>query len=196
MFNEQLAPQTNHIDHALLQRILAPYSPTGTDYLKSTELLHSWRSASHNEDDPFITSTGAFSIPNSCYIQATGHFNAVEFIICYNQLAYATFGQLFDGEFFKDAGFGDICPGSTGEAIANISIDTFFRDQLASMLILKTTTKFRGMIDAKNFYGTFSINKFKARGNTLFCETTCVFRDNNKGYAEGDVLLAYQPKAD
>ena len=38
-----------------------------------------------------ITGKGRFSIPESCYIDSTGHFNAVEFNICYNQLAYVLF---------------------------------------------------------------------------------------------------------
>jgi hypothetical protein len=193
MLTNQHNSTTQHIDFSLLRRILAPYSPTGTDYLKSLQLVHSWRSNSHSENDPLISTRGDFRIPSSCYIQDTGHFNAVEFLICYNQMAYSTFGQLFQGGYFNDADFGSVSPGSY-EALSNISIDAFFKDQLSSMLILKTSTRFKGVIDAKNFTGTFSIKKFKYRHKTLFGETSCVFHDNNGGYAEGEVLLAYQPK--
>jgi hypothetical protein len=192
MLSEQLDPMIQHIDYSLLRRILTPYSPTGTDYLKSVQLLHTWKSAPHSEGDPLVSARGGFRIPNSCYIKDTGHFNAVEFLICYNQLAYSTFGQLFDGEYFNDPDFNAISPGSS-KALAGISIDAFFKDQLSSMLILKTSTRFKGIINAKNFTGTFSINRFKYRGNTLFADTACVFRDNNCGYADGEVLLAYRP---
>jgi hypothetical protein len=36
------------------------------------------------------------AIPESCYIDDTGHFNAVEFNICFNQLAYVLFGKCVD----------------------------------------------------------------------------------------------------
>lgn len=193
MLTEQHNSTDQHIDFSLLRRILAPYSPTGTDYLKSLQLIHTWQSDSHCESDPLIRTSGDFRIPSSCYIKDTGHFNAVEFLICYNQMAYSTFGQLFQGGYFNDPDFNAISPGSS-EALSNISLDAFFNDQLSSMLILKTSTRFKGIINAKNFTGTFSIKKFKYRHKTLFGETRCVFRDSNGGYADGDVLLAYQPK--
>jgi hypothetical protein len=196
MLSEQLDQGSQqHIDYVLLRRILAPYSHVGTDYLKSLQLLHTWRFPCLSEDESLITACGEFRIPSSCYIKDTGHFNAVEFLICYNQLAYSTFGHLFDGEYFNDSGFMKISPGAS-QALARISIDAFFKNQLSSMLILKTSTRFKGLIDAKYFTGTLSINKIKNRSNTLFAETTCVFRDNNGGYADGEVLLAYQPKLD
>ena len=44
--------------------------------------------ATKGKDAGLISAKGRFSIPDSCYIDDTGHFNAVEFNICFNQLAY------------------------------------------------------------------------------------------------------------
>ncbi|MGW6540873.1 FcoT family thioesterase [Streptomyces sp. NPDC055051] len=41
-----------------------------------------------------LTGSGMFTIPEPCYIDDTGHFNAVEFNICYNQLAYYTLAAM------------------------------------------------------------------------------------------------------
>ena len=37
---------------------------------------------------------GDFKIPESCYIDDTGHFNSVEFNICYNQIFYILIAYL------------------------------------------------------------------------------------------------------
>jgi len=187
MLVEQLLRNTYEIKQSFLNKILRPYHPTDTDYLKSTniDLI-----TTHTKDAPILTTTGRFNIPRSCYIKDTGHFNAVEFIICFNQLAYATFGHMINSRFFDNGPISGITP-QCREIMADISIETYFDQQLSSMLILKTTTRFKKAIDAKLFTGTLSVNKFGYKKNTLFISTSCIFRDNDKGYADGDVLLAY-----
>ena len=41
---------------------------------------------------------GDFEIPESCYIDATGHLNSVEVNICYNQLLYVILAQSIASE--------------------------------------------------------------------------------------------------
>src|ERR1041384_5399948 len=64
-------------DDGLLAEVMRVYLPH-CRYLKSAELAAT----------PELTAIGRFEIGDSCYIDDTGHFNAVEFNICYNQLAY------------------------------------------------------------------------------------------------------------
>jgi len=187
MLAEQLLRNTYEIEQSFLDKILKPYHPTDTDYLKST---HINLNTTHIKDAPILTTIGRFNISRSCYIKDTGHFNAVEFLICFNQLAYATFGHMINSRFFDSNSINGVTP-QCKEIMANISIETYFDKQLSSMLILKTTTRFKRTIDAKLFTGMFSVNKFSYKKNILFISTSCIFRDDNKGYAEGDVLLAY-----
>ena len=191
--SDQIDHEAHQIDFSLLERVLSPYSPAGTDYLKSMQLEDTCQCASSVDDAPLFVSSGAYQIPTSCYIQDTGHFNAVEFLICYNQLAYATFAHLVEGEYFNMPEFTDACP-KISDALEGMSIEHYFKHQLSSMLILKTETRFKSIINAKDFYGTLTIKKLKRRKDTIFIETKCVFRDDDGGYAEGNVLLAYQPK--
>jgi len=71
--------------------ILKPYRENAT-YLKAAEIVEvNDKTAIAGTDQKLIIGKGRFSIPESCYIDSTGHFNAVEFNICYNQLAYVLF---------------------------------------------------------------------------------------------------------
>jgi len=191
MLVEQLLRNTYKIKQSFLDKILRPYHPTDTDYLKST---HIDLNTTDIKDTPILTTIGQFNIPRSCYIKDTGHFNAVEFIICFNQLAYATFGHMINSRFFDNGPINGITS-QCREIMASISIETYFDKQLSSMLILKTITRFKSVINAKFFTGTLSVNKFGYRKNTLFISTSCIFRDDNKGYANGNVLLAYPFKS-
>jgi len=51
---------------------------------------------------------GRFCIPHSFYIESTGHFNAIEFIICFDQLHYVFFGEAVQRGLFPEMGFGSI----------------------------------------------------------------------------------------
>lgn len=175
---------------SFVARILSPYRPTGTDYLRSAEVLSD---CNHDDDEgsPIITAQGQFAIPSSCYIQSTGHFNAVEYLICFNQLAYTTFAHCVAERILAEL------PESHGSQMTRkklkaLTIDSFFTDQLSSMLILKTETRFRRFIDASAFVGKLSMTSMSFRGETLFVESNCRFTDPHGGDAEGTVLLAYR----
>lgn len=76
-------PKHNSIDvnndPSLLAQVLNPYK-AHCKYLKSAQVT--------KEGDPHdggrVIGRCEFSIPQSCYIDDTGHFNSVEFNICYN----------------------------------------------------------------------------------------------------------------
>ena len=68
------------VDPQLLARVLTPYKPH-CRYLRTAAVRYATARS-------IAAASGTFSIPESCYIASTGHFNAVEFNICYNQLTY------------------------------------------------------------------------------------------------------------
>ena len=190
MIVEKLKLKPREVDPQFVARILKPYQPTGTDYLKSAGVIYDGLEDQGPENTPIFTMAGHFSIPNSCYIKDTGHFNAVEFLICFNQLAYTTFGHLINSKAFHNDDAVRISPICL-EAVSKVSIDRFFEKQLSSMLILKAATRFKSMINAKSFFAELSVKKLSLRRGTVFTETSCVFRDEDNGYADGEVLLAY-----
>src|SRR4029079_17504306 len=108
--------------------ILKPYR-THAQYLKSAETTHFMDKSSpatNGKDLGLIKGSGRFSIPCSCYIDDTGHFNAVEFNICFNQLAYVLFGKCLDADILKNLRL----------ERGNVSFADFKRHQLAAMLIV------------------------------------------------------------
>jgi len=81
------------IDNDFLLKALKPYSSKEAVYLQEASVLGKLGS-----DSNYIVQ-GKFSIESPCYVDETGHFNAVEFVMCYNQigavsLAYATQNKL------------------------------------------------------------------------------------------------------
>lgn len=119
---------------------------------------------------------GEFSIPESCYIAATGHFNSVEFNICYNQLFYIMIAYLLENHLL--------------EVMRDWDLEIYKRRQLSNFLIVKFSSTFRKPIDSSHFQGTLSINKYSVRGNLIMLKTSCAFYDNNDGWSEGDVTIA------
>ncbi|MGD8913598.1 MAG: FcoT family thioesterase [Candidatus Thiodiazotropha sp.] len=190
MLIKQPSLDSPKIDIGFLNQILYPYRATGTDYLKSTWINSNEISDAKTQNQPIISTTGLFSIPKSCYIKDTGHFNAVEFLICFNQLAYSTFGHMVNTNFFKKKTIENIKP-HCRKVLAQIGIETYIEEQLSSMFILKSITRFKKKINAKQFSGHLSVNKILYRNNTIFIDTSCIFIDETDGYADGDVQLAY-----
>lgn len=169
------------VDPKILTAVLSPYHNTQTDYLKQAEII-----PSHN----LLAASGDFSIPKSCYIDSTGHFNAVEFIICYNQLAYAIFGYGFRYGLFKDI---PIASGNTeaGRILSSTSYDNYLNKQLGSTFILRSDLSFKKIINPTGFKGTINIHQFLYRNKTFFVKTSCEFFCESEGKATGQIILAY-----
>lgn len=72
------------IAEELLARVLEPYSCKGCRYLID---------AQYSATEDSVLAYGNFTIGESAYIRSTGHFNAVELILCFNQLAYSAFAR-------------------------------------------------------------------------------------------------------
>ena len=123
------------VDPQLLARVLTPYKPH-CRYLRTAAVRYAGAK-------PIAVASGTFSIPESCYIASTGHFNAVEFNICYNQLAYVLFA-------------GCINAGVMGKvrAVQGAGIPTmaeFKNDQLPAMMIVALESRYFKPLDSKDF---------------------------------------------
>ena len=167
---EQSFVKVDDIDPGLLNRFIEPYKEH-CKYLKKAQFQYP---ESPDRGRWFVR--GEFSIPESCYIADTGHFNAVEFNICFNQICYVAIAYLIQNNL--------------AEAMEGWDLEKYKRRQLSDCLIVKYSSAFKKPIDAKNFQGTLSINKCSARGNLIMIKTSCAFYDRHDGWAQGDITIA------
>jgi hypothetical protein len=167
--------------------ILKPYRPHAR-YLKSAEITQVSEEMPGDTESKtsLVTGTGRFSIPESCYIDDTGHFNAVEFNICFNQLAYVVFGKCVAAGLMHR-----IWPAS----VAYIpSFTEYKKHQLPAMLIVRVDgVRFFRMMKSDDFGATFSIDRMTMLGQAGFFYTSITFSDSEGVKAKGNVVLAFQP---
>ncbi|MHA7665973.1 FcoT family thioesterase [Mycolicibacterium sp. HS_4_1] len=159
-----------HDDAALLDRAMAPYASKDTIYLKNA--------AAERRGD-IVVGTGDLGFQQSCYIEETGHFNAVEFIISYNQLFYYTLAASVRDGLIPE--------------LSNWDLADYWERQLPSVLISKLATRFRQPINSRAYRGVLTITdiEFRERSRPLIALQTAVeFSDDGIGSALGDVEIA------
>jgi len=145
------------VEKELIKKILNPYKK-GWRFLKSADY-----------NPPSIK--GKFIINNSYYIGETGHLNAVDFLICYNQLAYVFFAQ-----------------------IINLTTKTDFlsnkENQLKKSLIAKIKNlEFKKSINPKSFEGILTLKEIIPKERAIFFPIAVNFGD---GAFVGEIDLAYR----
>jgi hypothetical protein len=163
--------ETYAADEVMRRRVLRPYR-VSCCYLRAAEVQKSPGTAQAH---------GQFSIAESCYIADTGHFNAVEFNICYNQLGYYLLATCIDRTLF--------------EALAPWTLADFWPRQLSDVLIYEFSSRFRRMINPREFQGTVTFQEPRVvtrpgKGPVLYLPTSVAFWDDRGGAADGSVKLA------
>ncbi|QDU65452.1 FcoT family thioesterase [Engelhardtia mirabilis] len=170
-------PRSIGVTDELLARVLTPYRDN-CRYLKSAvvELPGHARAG-----DPQAVIYGRLAIGESCYIQDTGHFNSVEFNLCYNQLVYALMAQVVVGGLLP--------------AFESWTLDEYLARQLPDVLIHDFSSKFHRPMATGDFEGTVEIVDAVQRSRFLLVHTRCSFRDDAGGHSHGDVSLAIVDRA-
>jgi hypothetical protein len=173
------------ISNTFAAEILKPYRQNAT-YLKSAEItqVNDKSAMTPGSDQKLVVGKGRFSIPESCYIDDTGHFNAVEFNICYNQLAYVLFAGCIDAGLMHKVRAGEVEIPSMME---------FKRHQLPAMMIVSLESRYFKQLNSKDFTAELTISKISAVGNAWFFFTTITFSDSEGVKAKGSVTLAFSP---
>jgi hypothetical protein len=162
--------QTTPIEEDLLVRVLEPYSYKGCRYLLD---------ARYKATPDSVLAYGNFSISESAYIRSTGHFNAAELILCFNQLAYCAFAPAILNEEIP--------------VLRGWSIENFFDNQLPNMLIKSTASRFRRPINAQRFSARLLCQDFRLierRVRYLLVPCAIEFSDDIGGSASAEVELA------
>ncbi|WP_181785521.1 FcoT family thioesterase [Streptomyces phytophilus] len=168
-------------DEALLERVLRVYKPH-CRYLESATVAAGGDPA---DEGGQVGIRGRFHIPESCYIDDTGHFNAVEFNICYNQMIYLLMAKSVERRLMR--------------SFAGWSMDDFWARQLADMFIVDFHSSFRRHMRGRRFWGELDVvEAFEGdwgSGPFLFLRTTCRFGEADEPAAHGKVLVAVKAGA-
>lgn len=167
---KKIIAQTNVVHDDFLAKVLKPYREH-CYYLKSANFQHQEEKGVQG-----LTMNGQFAIGESCYIDDTGHFNAVEYNICFNQIAYLHLAHCIENGLIPE--------------LDGFQLDSFFDKQLSHFLIARITSSFQDFINARHFYGTFGIDSIKKTSKCTFIKTYCLFFDDEKGKSKGEVTLA------
>ncbi len=158
------------IENNFLKKVLIPYHEH-CQYLKNALMY-----IDKSQGTQGLVVSGDFGITDSCYIEDTGHFNAVEFNICYNQLAYTYLGYCINNNLIPE--------------LAGFKGDTFFEKQLSHFLIAKITSSYKTEINAQKFKGELGINTITRKSKCTFINTYCNFYDERNGKSTGEITLA------
>ena len=169
----------------LVADILKPYR-AHSRYLKSAAIagFRDKADPASKATDPMVRATGRFAIEESCYIDDTGHFNAVEFNICFNQLAYVMFGKCVEAGILHRL---------RQEKVNVLSLSEFKRHQLPSMVIVSIESRYYKQLDSRDFQGELTLDKVSSVGDAWFFFTTMTFSDREGVTAKGSVVLAFSP---
>jgi hypothetical protein len=129
-----------------------------------------------------LTVSGEFVIEESCYIDDTGHFNAVEFNICYNQLAYYLIAKSVKEGLLP--------------VLRDWSLEDFWRLQLPNILIIDFHSTFKREMRGRVFSGSLSFTDVVRLDRSdwwnplIVLRTSCRFWDGTGGNCRGEVKLA------
>ena len=158
------AENVQTLEPSFVSKVLAPYFDH-TTYLKDVTVTNRPRNMDTFDGPRNVSRQVCSAVENSCYIQSTGHFNAVEFNICFNQLAYATYAHCFETSYFQQQ------HPEWGDRLKMFNPATFQRKQLSSMLIVNLSSKFKKEIRGKHFYGELEIGKMPRPGTACSAPT-------------------------
>lgn len=167
---QENAAKTELIDFRFISQVLTPYR-SHCWYLKKASF-----ETKEDEGVQGLIMHGEFSIKDSCYIDDTGHFNAVEYNICFNQIAYLHLAHAIRYQLIPE--------------LNDYQLEAFFSKQLSHFLIAGLQSNFQSLINAKQFYGTFGIHSIKKTSKCTFMKTYCLFSDGQEGKSKGEVTLA------
>ncbi|GAB3695228.1 FcoT family thioesterase [Actinocorallia lasiicapitis] len=165
-------------DEELLTRVMTPYRPKNCVYLKEALVTVEGEPLENGR----IYASCRFEIPESCYIDDTGHFNSVEFNICYNQMAYYLIA--------KSIKEGLVHP------FSQWSMDEFWSHQLGDILITDFRSMFRTQMRGRFFRGEIEIVETVAwdgsdlRDSLVVVRTKCRYWDDFGGDSRGEVSAA------
>lgn len=167
------------ISEVLRVRVLQPYKENAR-YVHRAVLTNAGNGATPHLASPesWIRIEGVCGFPEPCYIEATGHLNAVEANITYNQLLYLAIAETVRRRLLPE--------------LHHWSLDDFFRAQLPDVLIATYHANFRRPMRSAHYSGWFSIVDVqpKPHRQLLLLHTRAGFHDPGGGECSIDATIA------
>lgn len=170
----EVAVATYPSDIELLSGVMRPYVSKNCVYLKEAHV--------HVRDKDQVTADCSFEIPESCYIDDTGHFNSVEFNICYNQMAYYLVAKCVKERLISP--------------FSEWSLEDFWTRQLGDILITDFRSAFRTQMRGRNFRGELELVEVISweasdiRDPLVVVRSRCRYWDEYGGDSHGEVSVA------
>ncbi|MFH8367377.1 FcoT family thioesterase [Streptomyces sp. NPDC018031] len=162
-------------DQDLLTRVLRVYKPH-CRYLRSASVT----CAGQPRDGGKVSLRGEFHIPESCYIDDTGHFNSVEFNLCYNQMIYFVMAKSVKERAMWP--------------FDHWTMDEFWARQLPDMFIVDFRSSFRRHMRGRRFWGELDVTGVVERdggnGPLVLVKTVCRFGEEEVPACHGEVRIA------
>ena len=158
-------------DEILLEKVLKPYK-ANCKYLKSAEVIQE----GEPQDGGRVIGRCEFSIPESCYIDDTGHFNSVEFNICYNQMMYYVIAKSVKESLMA--------------SFRSWTMDDYWAKQLPDIYIVNFESSFRRPMQSSKFWGEIEFTNIRVRSGMMYIVTKCRYWDDKDGNCSGNVKLA------
>ena len=75
-------------------------------------------------------------------------------------------------------------------SLSDMTLDEYRRRQLPDVLIHEFSSVFKRPLSPERFTGEVRIDHVSSRGRFIFLRTSCRFRDEGGGLAQGEVSLA------
>jgi hypothetical protein len=173
------------LSREFIARILRPYKPhcryvlaarvTGAQAAPASAAPVATRSRS--DGSVLCTIESELAIPESCYIDDTGHLNTVEVNICYNQMLYLLLAQGIAQRLIP--------------ALDDMDLAHFERRYLPDVLIHRIQGSFKRVIDRRSFTGRMSFTSALRAKKFSLIECRARFVDAHDGLANFDVDVAF-----
>jgi hypothetical protein len=160
----------------LLSRVLIPYRDN-CKYLKrcSMEYRPVGDGVTEEESVASVVATADLAIGESCYIDSTGHFNAVEFQICANQIMYVMGAETARLQLVRSG--------------ASLDLAGYYERQLPNVLITNVTAAFRKLMNPRRFHGRIQLDRAYSLRDRVFWEATVTYYDDEGGLADGNIVI-------
>ncbi len=163
------------LSQEMLTEALVPYR-SHCKYLKtcSLEYIPVRAGVSPDVSEASLLAEGECAIEESCYIDSTGHFNAVEFQIVCNQIMYAMFAESVRLGLVR--------------SFSALDLPGYWERRLSNVLITNVNSVFRRVIDPRKFRVRHQLDRSYLIKERVFWESRVSYSDDDDGCAEGTVV--------
>lgn len=172
-------PTGQPVSELLRQRVLQPYKPDAR-YVHRAVVTNPGNGATPRLADPdsWIRLDGTCGFTEPCYIEATGHLNAVEVNITYNQMLYLAMAEAVRLRLLPE--------------LRHWTLDDFFRAQLPDVLIASYHANFRRPMHSQHYTAWFAIVDVqkKPHRNLLLLHTRAGCNGPGDGECSIDATIA------